>query len=100
MRRVGVDVGGTFTDLVLFDSDRAMATHVVKILTTLADPSEGFRAGLEELLAHAGLGALDVDLHYAECSINASSARQWPSARAFSYGSNHFSGASSTFCRA
>ena len=37
---VGVDVGGTFTDLVLFDPDRG-ALEVCKVPSTSADQSLG-----------------------------------------------------------
>lgn len=46
--RIAVDIGGTFTDLVLVQSDRVVATG--KVLTTPDDPSEGVAAGVEELL--------------------------------------------------
>jgi N-methylhydantoinase A len=42
---VGVDVGGTFTDLVLFDQDR-MRFQVAKVPTTPDDQSIGFMRGL------------------------------------------------------
>jgi N-methylhydantoinase A/oxoprolinase/acetone carboxylase beta subunit len=48
MKLVGVDVGGTFTDLVLSDSDRGLTlTH--KVPTTPADPSAGVMTGILEL---------------------------------------------------
>ena len=45
---VGVDVGGTFTDLVLYDSETGAIT-LAKTPTTPADQSEGILAGLREL---------------------------------------------------
>ena len=43
--RLGVDVGGTFTDFVLLDeSDREI--HIAKSLTTPADPSVGILTGV------------------------------------------------------
>ena len=50
MFRIGVDVGGTFTDLVAVDESGRMT--VVKSPTTPEDPSRGVVAGLE-LLADA-----------------------------------------------
>jgi N-methylhydantoinase A len=47
--RVGVDIGGTFTDLVLLEDGRATAT--AKTPTTPEDPSEGVESGLVRLLA-------------------------------------------------
>ena len=43
--RLGCDVGGTFTDFVLYD-ERSGAIHVEKCLTTPADPSVGVLEGL------------------------------------------------------
>lgn len=45
--RIGVDVGGTFTDLVLTDS--AAATRVVKAPSVPADPSQGVLSALRRL---------------------------------------------------
>jgi N-methylhydantoinase A len=47
--RVGIDIGGTFTDLVLID-DETGEQAVGKILTTPDDPSEAVEKGLYELL--------------------------------------------------
>jgi N-methylhydantoinase A len=43
---VGIDIGGTFTDLFLYD-DATGATHQEKVPTTPADFSRGFLAALE-----------------------------------------------------
>jgi N-methylhydantoinase A/oxoprolinase/acetone carboxylase beta subunit len=51
--RIGFDVGGTFTDLVLQDPDGAL--HTAKRLTTYPDPSEACLAGLDDLVARAGV---------------------------------------------
>jgi 5-oxoprolinase (ATP-hydrolysing)/N-methylhydantoinase A len=51
--RVGCDIGGTFTDLVLADRTRTV-TH--KVLTTPNSPAQGALAGLDELLASARIG--------------------------------------------
>jgi N-methylhydantoinase A len=45
--RIGVDVGGTFTDLMLADS--AGATRVAKVPSVPADPSRGVLAALERM---------------------------------------------------
>jgi N-methylhydantoinase A len=47
--RVGIDIGGTFTDLVLID-DATGERAVGKVLTTPDDPSEAVEEGLRELL--------------------------------------------------
>lgn len=46
--RVAVDIGGTFTDLVLTEAGNVV--NVAKVLTVDEDPAEGVRAGLEELV--------------------------------------------------
>src|ERR1700741_3512774 len=46
--QVGVDVGGTFTDLLALDPDRGVF-RVAKVLSTPEDQSIGFIAGLAEL---------------------------------------------------
>jgi|DewCreStandDraft_5_1066085.scaffolds.fasta_scaffold00734_35 N-methylhydantoinase A len=54
MYRIGVDIGGTFTDLVLLD-DSAGEWRVAKTLTTPAAPEEAVATGLRELLAETNL---------------------------------------------
>src|SRR5688572_30655801 len=54
--RVGIDIGGTFTDLVLID-DETGERSVGKILTTPQDPSEAVEEGLLELLEREGIEA-------------------------------------------
>lgn len=52
--RVGIDIGGTFTDLVLLHGDRVMA--IAKTPTTPDDPSQGVDDGVAQLLEkHAEL---------------------------------------------
>src|ERR1043166_10305718 len=50
---IGIDVGGTFTDCVLVDSNGR--STVEKTFTTPRDPSEGVLNGLERLSQKAGL---------------------------------------------
>ena len=57
--RLGIDIGGTFTDLVLIDEARG-AAHVAKVLTTPADPAEGTLTGFQNILKSAGLEASDL----------------------------------------
>ncbi len=57
--RVGVDVGGTFTDLVLHDPARGLV-HTGKLLTTPEDPSEGIIEGMQRILREANLAPGDL----------------------------------------
>ena len=50
--RLAVDIGGTFTDVVLLDTSSGRVV-VDKTLTTPAAPLEGVRAGVSQLLAKA-----------------------------------------------
>ena len=52
--RLGVDVGGTFTDLLLVDEDTG-ATHRAKTPSTPADQSRGVLTGIEKVCALAGI---------------------------------------------
>ena len=60
MRRIGVDVGGTFTDLIYID-DEAGKVIVHKTPSTPADPSIGTVQGIRELCAMAGIEAAQLD---------------------------------------
>ena len=51
---VAVDIGGTFTDVVLLDASSGRVV-VDKTLTTPAAPLDGVRAGVRQLLAKAGV---------------------------------------------
>ena len=57
--RIGIDVGGTFTDVVALN-EATGERRVHKTASTPADPSEGFIRGLEELLEELGAGTNDV----------------------------------------
>jgi len=57
--RIGVDIGGTFTDLVWVD-EATGAVRVGKLLTTPKDPSQGGEEGVVTLLHEAGAGAAAV----------------------------------------
>ncbi|HEY8449742.1 MAG TPA: hydantoinase/oxoprolinase family protein [Bacillota bacterium] len=54
MKRIGVDVGGTFTDLILFDDETGRVT-VHKVPSTPADPSIATIEGTLELCRLAGV---------------------------------------------
>jgi N-methylhydantoinase A len=55
-RRLSIDVGGTFTDVVLVDDTRG-SVWFAKVLSTPNDPSEGSIAGAVEILQRTGVHA-------------------------------------------
>ncbi|HST26722.1 MAG TPA: hydantoinase/oxoprolinase family protein [Gaiellaceae bacterium] len=71
MKRVGVDVGGTFTDLIYVD-DEAGVIRVHKLPTTPGDPSQGTVQGIEEVTRSAGESpsALDSVFHGTTIATN------------------------------
>jgi len=56
--RIGVDIGGTFTDLVLLDSAGTCFSR--KMPSTPANPADAVITGIELILSDAGLIAADV----------------------------------------
>lgn len=56
--RLGVDIGGTFTDIVLLRDDGALFSK--KILSTPHDYSQAIEAGVRELLQETGVVAGDI----------------------------------------
>ena len=50
---MGIDVGGTFTDIVVYDT--ATGRQSRKELTTHADPGRGVMAGIDRLCAAANI---------------------------------------------
>lgn len=70
--RLGVDVGGTFTDLLLFNQDSgAFWRH--KTPSTPHDSSEGILNGVNAICAQAGVAAADIEylLHGTTVATNA-----------------------------
>ncbi|MGY6502117.1 MAG: hydantoinase/oxoprolinase family protein [Acidimicrobiales bacterium] len=57
--RLAVDIGGTFTDVVLLDAESGRVV-VDKTLTTPSAPLEGVRTGVGQLLAKAGVAPADI----------------------------------------
>jgi N-methylhydantoinase A len=55
--KIGIDIGGTFTDLIAIDGKGNALVH--KILSTPHDPSEGFVQGLRELAQMAQMSFPD-----------------------------------------
>ena len=71
MKRIGVDVGGTHTDLVLVDEDTGHI-HVNKVPTIAGDPARATVEGLRELAQAAGvaLDAVDYFMHGTTIATN------------------------------
>jgi len=59
MYRIGIDVGGTFTDFVLSDPE-AGTLHFFKVPSTPDDPSIGIAEGMREMLEVFGVSPRDV----------------------------------------
>src|SRR5919106_4578359 len=57
--RLAVDIGGTFTDLVLEMDDKA---HAIKVLTTTDAPERGVIEGVRSMLAQAKCPPSEVGL--------------------------------------
>ena len=72
MKLIGVDVGGTFTDVVLTDTSRQQ-TYIHKVPTTPHDPSEGVLRGIVEICTAHGIEQGDIDhvLHGTTIATNA-----------------------------
>ncbi len=65
---VGIDVGGTFTDLVVHDGATGGLT-IAKVPTTPSDPSVGLMRGLEALTTQ--VSAIDLIIHGTTVATNA-----------------------------
>ncbi len=72
MKLIGVDVGGTFTDLVLFDIEKN-ETAIHKVPTTPDDPSRGIMTGIVEMCRaqNIDLGAVTHVYHGTTIATNA-----------------------------
>jgi N-methylhydantoinase A len=57
--RLGIDVGGTFTDLLLFD-ERSGAMRLWKTPSTPSDQSIGILEGIQQLVAETGVAPSDI----------------------------------------
>jgi len=56
---VGVDIGGTFTDIMLLGADRL---HKMKLLSTTPDYSLGVMQGIRNVVSKAGIDIKDIDV--------------------------------------
>ena len=72
MIKLGVDVGGTFTDLVAFD-ERTGAIQLTKVPSTPTSPDQGVLNGIRRLAADFGVdpGGIDFFIHGTTVATNA-----------------------------
>ncbi len=70
--RLGVDVGGTFTDLMLVQDEKGVS-YRVKTPSTPADPSEGVLVGVRRILQESGASPAEVSgiMHGTTVATNA-----------------------------
>lgn len=59
MYRIGVDVGGTFTDFVLINTEDGSLSYF-KVASTPADPSIGIAEGVREMLTRFAVSPADI----------------------------------------
>ena len=69
--RLGIDVGGTFTDLLLFNESSG-EIHLLKTPSTPEDQSVGILNGVDRLIAQSGIAAAEIQtaLHGTTVSTN------------------------------
>lgn len=69
---IGIDIGGTFTDVVALDETGKVSTFT-KVPSVPADPSKAVMNGLERILelSHASFADLDRVVHSSTVSLNA-----------------------------
>jgi 5-oxoprolinase (ATP-hydrolysing)/N-methylhydantoinase A len=60
MKRVGIDVGGTFTDLIYVDEDQGQVV-VHKLPSTPSDPAQATLLGLDDVCERAGVEPASLD---------------------------------------
>lgn len=75
MKRAGVDIGGTFTDVIVFDEDSG-DIEIAKTPSTPANPAEGVIDGLDE--AETEIADLDFFSHGSTVGTNALIERELP----------------------
>jgi len=72
MKILGIDIGGTFTDLYLVDNT-SQEQEIQKVSTTPDDPSDGALHGIEQLLSSTDTAGSEIDyvLHGSTIATNA-----------------------------
>jgi N-methylhydantoinase A len=68
--RVAIDIGGTFTDATVIDEAGGVAS-IAKVLSTPADPSEGFMHALGRALDRREVGDVRLVVHATTVATNA-----------------------------
>lgn len=76
--RIGVDTGGTFTDVLGYREDGSL--FVAKTPSTPDDPTAAFLTGVSHLAEESGFEASDVSMfsHGTTVALNAVLQKQWP----------------------
>jgi N-methylhydantoinase A len=75
--RLGIDVGGTFTDLVFYD-DRSGDVRIGKVPTTSSSPQEGVKQSITTLLSPEEIGGSEYFIHGTTVGINTILQRSGP----------------------
>ncbi|HEY0340320.1 MAG TPA: hydantoinase/oxoprolinase N-terminal domain-containing protein, partial [Steroidobacteraceae bacterium] len=81
MLLIGVDVGGTFTDIVLTATD-TNTTTVHKVASTPADPSQAVLRGVQEICERARVAMADIDHIFHGTTVATNAALQYRGSRA------------------
>jgi N-methylhydantoinase A/oxoprolinase/acetone carboxylase beta subunit len=68
--RVGIDVGGTFTDVTAFDDEKADLVLIRKYTSNAADPMQVMNAITCDLKAALDVGAVESILHGSTAALN------------------------------
>src|SRR5947199_2517657 len=68
--RVGIDVGGTFTDVTAFDDDRAEVALIRKYTSDAADPMRVMDEITRDLVQEFGSEAITLILHGSTAALN------------------------------
>ena len=74
MKRIGVDVGGTFTDFIFVDEEKGNVA-VYKTPSTPKDPSIGVMNGVRELCTQTGSPLESIDSAEAAPPLSAASVK-------------------------
>ncbi|MGH8138565.1 MAG: hydantoinase/oxoprolinase family protein [Steroidobacteraceae bacterium] len=76
MKLVGIDVGGTFTDIILTDSQDG-TTYIHKVPSTPDDPSQAVVRGVEEVCLRNGIALGDISHVFHGTTVATNAALQY-----------------------